>query len=234
MFDMIIPPTVPLMQPNVSVVATASASNNADEMIEIAGNRTGYSQVYTACQDVEYGLPDSADNSFSPFHRALLKRLGAPADSLSPAWLSQLNPKATLLEAPKHGKIIVVEASAFYYRIIPDDGYEGTDRVVYEIEAKGQKFKTVLNLLVRPLVSENYTYCNDIKFDSLETLNSLFAYQNALSAGALDVVSSQTSYVITSPSTNTVTYTFTDLPGTSVGETTGEDSSASIVPGRKA
>lgn len=161
-FDMLIPPEP--MDQTVQVIAPASGASQPAPVA--TPKRSGFDSVLTTCQDMEYLYPDSAANSFSPFSLQLLRRVGSPVDGLSPEWLKTLNPKITLLEAPKHGQISVVSESTYHYNYAPQKGYEGTDRIAYLVEARGKRFKTVLNILVMPLVSEEYKYCADIKFSA--------------------------------------------------------------------
>jgi hypothetical protein len=160
LFDMLIPPA-PMGQ-TVQVISQAGGASQAPPVA--TPKRRGFDSVLTTCKDMEYLYPDSAANSFSPFSLQLLKRLGSPVDGLSPEWLKTLNPKITLLEAPRHGQISVVSESTYHYNFAPQKDYEGTDRITYLVEAQGKRFKTVLNILIVPLVSEEYKYCSDVKF----------------------------------------------------------------------
>lgn len=162
MFDMLIPP-----EPRDQTVQVIAQAPGASQPAPVAmPKRSGFDSVLTTCQDTEYLYPDSAANSFSPFNQELLQRLGSPVDGLSSEWLKTLDPKITLLEAPQHGQISVVSESTYHYNYAPQKGYEGTDRITYVVEAQGKRFKTVLNILVMPLVPEGYKRCADIKFST--------------------------------------------------------------------
>jgi hypothetical protein len=136
------------------VVAQApSAPAAVSSQSSAAGKPQGYEKVFTGCQDVQNLEPDSANNDFGPFHEELYKRWGKiPGEVLTPEWMAKVNLKVTVLEAPKHGKIKAIDAATYFYTFIPDKDYLGEDRLVYEIEAQGKRYKQTINFWVMPVV----------------------------------------------------------------------------------
>ena len=162
MFDMMIPPT--LVSSPLPVVQVAQKSPPQTRASDNLGKLNG---DYTACRDVESELPDSAQNVFSPLLHEVLKRLGSPK-IVSIKWLSSLNAKASLIEAPNHGQIDTLDTSQSFihdYIFKPEAGYTGQDRAVYLIEAQGKRFKVTINFLVLPVVWEEIQQCKYVKFN---------------------------------------------------------------------
>ncbi len=148
-------PTVVAQAPTTSAVAMSAQSKKPS-------SSQGYEGTYKGCQDVQNLKPDSAHNSFSPL-------TGIPAQNNVP--IDKLDPKITVLEAPKHGKVKIINSEWYHYRFIPDKDYLGKDRVVYQVEAEGKRYKVILNFWIVPIVwdskgEEQYApECQDQKFN---------------------------------------------------------------------
>ena len=179
-------PTIVAQTPTTSTVAMSTLSKKPSPS-------QGYEKVYSACQDIdgyrvspsEWGPQrppqESGLNSFGlPFHEEMYKRWGkTPGAIQSSEWVAKVNLKITELEAPKHGKVVVrkidhplAEANNPFwdsYTFMPDLGYVGKDRVVYQVEAEGKRYKVILNFWVVPVVgrdADDVPECLNQKFNS--------------------------------------------------------------------
>ncbi len=219
-------PTVVAQAPTTSVVAMSTQSKKPSPS-------QGYDRTYTGCQDVQNLKPDSAHNTFSPFFRDLLKRLGKKAGAIfTPEWMAKVNLKVTELEAPKHGKIKVFDplppsplypagSLSYHYIFMPDLGYVGKDRVVYEIKAKGKRYKATINFWVVPVVMEDYHECKYQKFDgSSITPDSTIGGGGPPTNGTPNSVIGYTMGGIPFGK-DIIRVDFADLPGDGVGQTIG-------------
>jgi hypothetical protein len=145
-------------------LARAPAGMDGSEVILVAQAQR-YEKVYIACQDIDGIRLPSAYNQFAPFHQKLITQLGGPGAKYNSLWLEKVNPRVTLVEAPKHGKLEVDDAKWHLYHLTPDKDYLGEDRVVYEIEAQGKRYKVIINFWVVPVVMPDYQECRYKKFD---------------------------------------------------------------------
>lgn len=132
-----------VVDPAIVAQAPAKPAFIVSNQSETTGSAQGYENVYTECQDVQNRNPNSANNDFSPL-------IGVPAQNGVP--IGKLDPKITVLEPPKHGRVKVIDAAWYFYHFIPNKDYLGKDRVVYEIEAKGKRYKVTINFWVMPVV----------------------------------------------------------------------------------
>ena len=159
-----------------AMTTTGGTTGVAQKSTMVSANR--YEGVYTTCQDIKHTThpisaanPVPATNDFSPLFGALIQRVGiGPGEVLSPEKIAKIGLKISELEPTKHGKVEVVYAPSNHYAYIPDKGYLGKDRVVYEIEAHGKRYKATINFWVVPVVwygrdGKAKPQCLDQKFD---------------------------------------------------------------------
>jgi len=174
------------------------------------------------CKDVTSIFKGSAFNSLAVLH-GVLNRLGYSWKTISSGKVPQsviAAIKTTVVEMPKHGKVEYTEPAGFFWHYTPDDDYTGPDRVKFVVEAKGRRFTFVVNILVHEVVDEF------AKPPACE----VFFNQPIKKTGMLD---GQPTYAAAwSPllrqAFSQIAYSFTNLPGTAVGQTTGTGNTASI------
>jgi len=174
------------------------------------------------CQDVESADGTSSFNSLPVLYGVLFK-LGysekqIQSGKVPASVLSEI--KVTVSEAPKRGTVTRMEPDGYGWKYKPEEDYEGPDKVSFVVEARGRRFKIMVNLLVHQSVNEN------AKKPACEA----FFRKPINKTGMLD---GQPTYAAAwSPllrqAFSQIAYSFTNLPGTAVGETVGEGTSATI------
>ena len=181
----------------------------------------GFKKVITSCLDVEGYTNINPEGD-------VLAYLGYKFDPKSWAYnphLADEDVKFAVIQQPKHGHLGNVQSGSgdYGYQLTarnPDGtvSYRGWDKVVYQVEVKGQKFKVVFNLLgVANADTIGGQICERtcIGFAG-EPIGNL---QNWLYGAKLSALLSDASGV---------SLNFANLPGTAIGETTGEGASAQI------
>ncbi len=178
MLDIFVAALLSVADPTVVAQAPTTSGAAVSKQSGTVGQSKDYAGIHTNCQDVagQIAVPAPGggvtydegalytSRSFGMFPEQLYKRWGkTPGAIQSSEWVAKVNLKITELEAPKHGKVIVkkidhplAEANNPFwdsYSFIPDKDYLGKDRVVYEIEAEGKRYKLVLNFWVVPVVT---------------------------------------------------------------------------------
>lgn len=118
--------------------------------------------VLTYCIDAEYLVPESALNSFSPISADVARVLGFKHKRFTIAEMSRYT--STLIEAPKHGTVRLLDAASHNWLIEPDRDYEGPDRAVFTVEGNGRQVRVVWNFLVMPIMVEQQLKCREFRF----------------------------------------------------------------------
>ena len=129
----------------------------------------------------------SASNSFSPLPDALLRRLKVKGNVITPETAEKMALTVSMLKHPSHGKVKDLAppdqryhshlpegkalsfppgTTSYHYTFMPDLGYQGKDKVVYEVRANGNRYRVVVNFLVVPAVRDkDPSQCASEKFD---------------------------------------------------------------------
>ena len=215
----------------VLVAQTTVASDTG--VITSIGNisQPSVGATITFCRDVDNISTDgelqpgrefngvSANNLVSPFSRELDKRLGLEeGDAVTIA----------ILEQPKHGKLYAAPGVKDVWGYISEPGYNGHDRVVFSVEAKGKKLKVVLNLRVEFVLDNDSERCKREKFEPINKLDPFDPQGLTPMWSGGDAWQKQTSLNTVFASISNAGLSFANLPGISVGETTGEGANATI------
>ena len=184
---------------------------------------SGFKKVITSCLDVEGYTHIDVENDVLDY---LGYRENPKTLTLSPPLDFDKDIKITILQQPKHGVVgtnLLPNRPAHGYKLSdrnPDGraSYQGWDKVVYQVEVKGQKFKVIVNLL---------------SVGNADTIGGQICERTRISlsggsSGDVDawLRSAQLSALLSSASQSLTG--FSDLPGTAVGETTGEGATAAI------
>ena len=181
----------------------------------------GFKKVITSCLNVEGYTNINIEQD-------VLAYLGYKFDAKTWKYVPSLldsEIKFSVLQQPKHGTVGNVQTGSgdYGYKLTarnPDGraSYQGWDKVVYQVEVKGQKFKVVVNLL---------------SVGNADTIGGQICERTRISlsggsSGDVDawLRSAQLSALLSSASQSLTG--FSDLPGTAVGETTGEGATAAI------
>ena len=210
MFDYFVPPQLS-MEP-LALVAIAASS------------QPKLTKPKIMCWDIGSDQPVSALHEFNILKPDDLKKY-AQTDA------RKANYQVTLLEAPAHGKVgaygewsltvgvpAQMGSSSMNYR--PAQDYVGKDRALFLVDVYNKQYKVIVNFWVTPTVydvPQGDTFCRTQNFgltDALPSYTSSWMRSADLSAFLA--------------AASGVSYTFSDLPGTAVGETTGEGANASI------
>lgn len=146
--------------PSDSLLIPPALIANANVKMRDWGNvklsdEPGFRKVITSCLDVR------GYENINP-EGDVLTFLGYSFEAKSGKYIPVLDPisdvKIQVIQRPKHGIVgsgVQGDASSYGYLITernPDNtpSYFGPDRVVFQVEVKGQKFKVILNLLSIP------------------------------------------------------------------------------------
>ena len=166
-----------------------------------------------------------------------------------------------VIRAPEHGKLIYVAKPTdadvnnsynksnlengyySYYEYTPKSGYMGNDKVTFKINVEGKVFKVVYVLKMstgeEDSESHPWMYCNKESWKiSGQTPDGTPVFSNEDTAvSSVDTYTPTPSPLLGNYSNNAypnLTYSFTDLPGTALGETkstqtTGSGAAANIL-----
>ena len=180
-------------------------------------------KAFTICWDIESGNPDSALNKFPIFKYG---EAHTPSGAPSP------NSKVRLLQAPVHGTVtladeegtvvggdaIPIKWSQLTYQPVQD--YVGKDSAVFLVTSNNRQYQVKVNFWVVPALTgydRGDLFCKTEKFGAHTNLpEALIAWMNNAELSSLLAAASG------------VTYSFSDLPGTALGETTGKGTFAAI------
>ncbi|HEY6020949.1 MAG TPA: hypothetical protein VIY48_13920 [Candidatus Paceibacterota bacterium] len=123
-----------------------------------------------------------ADNDFSAIPTAMWKMWKTKGNVFSPEAIKKMGLSIVELEAPKHGKTLSLDrpdeqlenhtldgktvllplgSRSFDYTFMPELGYLGKDRVVYEVKAYGKRYKVIVNFVVVPVVGDDEPPCTN-------------------------------------------------------------------------
>lgn len=191
-------------------------------------DESGFKKVVTSCADVRGFASINPEGD-------ILAYLGYSFDAKSWKYQPTLDlskdVKFSVLQAPKHGVVgwgVQYGPDTYGYKITErnSDGepaYFGPDKVIYQVEVKGQKFKVIFNLLSIP-EAESFggQVCESRRFSLADMSSGTIATWLA---------SAQHSALLSEVSG--VTMVMADLPGSSIGQTTGSGTSAQITLGLK-
>ena len=209
-------PTVVAQAPTASAVAMSTQSKKPVPA-------QGYERTYTGCQDVQNLKPDSAHNDFSPLRGVM----SVPKGMSLKDWAAKVNLKVTELEAPKHGTVKIMNSEWYSYTFIPDKDYVGKDRVVYEIEDEGKRYKVTINFWIVQVIWEPkgdelpYALCQDQKFNGSSIApDSTIGGDGPPTNGTSNSVIGYTMGGIPFGK-DIIRVDFADLPGDGVGQTIG-------------
>ena len=180
-------------------------------------------KAFTICWDIESGNPDSGLNQFSIFKYG---------EANTPSGVPSPNSTVRLLQAPAHGKVTltdnertVVGADAIpikWRELIyqPVQDYVGKDSAVFLVTSNNRQYQVKVNFWVVPALTgydRGDLFCKYQKFGADTNLpKTAIAWMNSAELSGLLAAASG------------VTYSFTDLPGTALGQTTGEGAGAAI------
>jgi Matrixin len=119
---------------------------------------------FSYCQNVQSLTPDSALNAFGPVGAEVAKALGFEHKRFTLTELRQY--KVTVVQSPKHGELRSLNAASHSWMILPRSGYEGPDRVVFQVEGNGKAVRVIYNLLIRPVAPDSSAdwLCTSYKF----------------------------------------------------------------------
>jgi Matrixin len=207
MFDYFIPPQLS-MEPTALI---AQATSSKQKTLK----------PFTFCTDIESGVPNSTANAFTVFRNG----------EYNPE--KYINHKVRLIQPPAHGKVTFSEKTPFVVGITetgiksyllefwPTENYIGKDRAVFEVEANGKKYRVTVNFWVMATVFDDGlggdTNCKQQKFGlNSDAPQNVSDWQRSADLSAFLAAASG------------VTYSFTDLPATALGQTTGQGLSAQI------
>ncbi len=118
--------------------------------------------------------------------------------------------KVTLVKAPAHGRVEHVESTTSnnYYHYYSNEGYVGQDRFVMQVEKNGVKVR-IQYLMETPPEGPSDYLCNPDMWKISATTPALDNARLQALLGAANI-------------NNNVSVTFSDLPGSKVGQTTGQ------------
>ena len=206
MFDYFVPPQLS-MEP-AALIAQATSS------------KSKILRPFTFCTDIESGVPNSTANAFTVF-RNNEYNLELYAKH-----------KVRLIQPPTHGTVTFSPKTPFVVgntetgiklyslEFWPTENYIGKDRAVFEVEANNKKYRVTVNFWVMDTVfddGQGDTNCKQQKFGlSSDSSQNISAWEKSADLSAFLAAASG------------VTYSFTDLPGTALGQTTGEGATAAI------
>lgn len=242
MLDLFVAALISAAEPIAVVQAPDAPTATTSAQSMAAGQSQSNDQTFSVCQDIDGRMPipaigggvkyksgQSAFNDFGPLPRELYERWALPVSAVfSPERIAELGLKVTQIEAPKHGKAEVVSAPSFHYVYIPDKDYLGKDRVVYEIEAQGKRYKVTINFWVVPLVgrgADDVPECLNQKFNDSAIDPAVMTGQTSLapSGGAPSPGYAVTGYMMGALpfGDGTINVSFGDLSAGAVGQTFG-------------
>jgi hypothetical protein len=211
MLDYFVPPQLS-MEP-VAVIAQATLS------------KPKTLKPFTFCLDVESGVLGSTANAFTVFRNN---------EWINPEEVINHQNKVRLIQAPMHGKVTLHDGitpidvgstetgtNSYTHQFIPTENYIGKDQALFEVEANNKKYRVTVNFWVMSTVfddGQGNTNCKREKFGITDnsTTQSVAAWQQGANLSAFLAAASG------------VSYSFSDLPGTAIGETTGKGLSAQI------
>ena len=195
-------------------------------------NEAGYKKVFSFCQDAEGAVEISV---FADVLDYLGYRYDSNGGKFTPTLDIDKDVKTSVLVEPKHGTMSNVnprtkekDPNYWLYDVkdrAPDgrSAYTGTDRVVFLVEVKGQKFKVVVNLLVAPSIDDRSgPECTRIQFSSTSNTSTL-ASLNVYSTESITPISDEA--VATLQNTN---LDVAQLEGGALAQTNGSGVNASI------
>lgn len=183
------------------VVSQSTAQSNAgitkrigplNDLVRFS-DESGYTKVLTYCEDSD-GFEHLDPLALVAAH------LGYREDPKTRQWTPSFNwekdTKLTVLQQPSHGIIgkgvLSAKPEAYGYLVTERDAsgaatYQGTDKVVFAIEIKRQKFKVVLNLAVCPNIDDTKgKACELMKFGLSDMPSGdLAAWQRSVTLSSL-------------------------------------------------
>jgi VCBS repeat-containing protein len=174
----------------------------------------------TFCLDKQSLVPDSAPNSFSPIGQDFLEKIGRPYTGTD-AEAQQY--KVTLLGMPKHGQAQLVYEPSQHWTYLPEEGYEGADRVTYLVEGQGKQYKVVINFWVVGVLDEDRKaqYCDSVDFGASNGLITPPAGLKPLTMSNFTAWQNEAQFASLLNTVSNITVTFADLTGGALGQTTG-------------
>jgi Matrixin len=210
MFDYFVPPQLSIDAPALIAQATSS--------------KPKILKPFTFCTDIESGVPNSTANGFTVFRSGEWRSIERAIND---------NNKVRLIQPPTQGKIFLVDKvtpftvgntktgiDAYMLEYTPTENYIGKDRAVFEVEANNKKYRVTVNFWVMDTVFDDGrgdTNCKQQKFGlNGDAPQNVSGWQRNADLSAFLAVASG------------VTYSFTDLPATALGQTVGEGATAVI------
>ncbi len=207
MFDYFVPPQMSTDVPALIAKATSS--------------KPKILKPFTFCTDIESGVPESTANRFTVFRNG----------EYNPE--QHINHRVRLIQPPANGVVTLSDKltpfavgatesgnKIYALEFWPTENYIGKDRAVFEVEANNKKYRVTVNFWVMDTVfddGQGDTNCKQQKFgSSRDTSHNFTAWQRSADLSAFLAAASG------------VTYSFTDLPATALGQTVGEGASAAI------
>ena len=151
-----------------------------------------------------------------------------------------------VLQQPSNGRLIfeadtyrgASEETEDIYSYIPEDGYFGKDRAVFLVDINGQKVKVIyyFQVMDHPIGNTGYEDLCKKGYEwkiSATTPDGTPIFSNedtaVSSAGTYTQAPSPLLGNYSNSDSPNITYSFTNLPGTAVGQTTGEGTAANIL-----
>jgi hypothetical protein len=136
-------PYVPIQEASIVLAQTSVPGAGG---LAPAGSTQTSNYILTACSEIpSIGDPTSAERFIDPIGRIAIYYYQHFKLEPDPSAAS-----STLLEGPKHGKIVSVIDNVEWpmYRYDAEPGYEGKDQLVFQAQYHGKTYKVVMNLQV--------------------------------------------------------------------------------------
>ncbi|AKJ30105.1 hypothetical protein [Caldimonas brevitalea] len=121
------------------------------------------------CQDVESEVDAEGVNSLMVV-QAVAGALGYKYDPgkgeyiISPDDFKRIADQVEVVSGPQHGAVVKVSGSYPYWRLVPDFGYVGKDKVSFSVDANGRRVLLTIDLLVSKVINERQDGQQDCDF----------------------------------------------------------------------
>ncbi|MDP2226720.1 MAG: hypothetical protein Q8J78_04515 [Moraxellaceae bacterium] len=128
--------------------------------------------------------------------------------------------KVTYLAAPANGKLFYLEkAQPFSYQYKPNPGFVGEDTAAFMVEYEGKRYKVVVTIVVREAIGNEDLCRDELNFQPkfIKVSSSKIGFSVMPEEGA----ALPAEYSWGAPEYAPITFTLADLPGQSLGLTSG-------------
>jgi hypothetical protein len=138
------------------VTDTQLRTKSTSRTATVSGRQENYYAAYAICLNVvpvahvDFSLANGIQGGSGALHYFWAEHKDYSVDPKS--W------KATLLDNPKHGRLVPLPAGGYMYH--PIEGFLSVDEVTFSVEAEGKTFKEVYSLHVQDTPPE-YGVCPD-------------------------------------------------------------------------